>query len=134
MRFDYIAPNGSPFEETFMPYLPVTLRTKQRQTTVMSLVDSGAMVNVLPHEIGLQLGMNWKDYEPLQGLSGNLASAPAVIAKVQAAIGDYAPVNLVFAWSQLNDIPLILGGTNFFNEFEVNFYRFELAFEVKPKS
>ena len=28
----------------------------------------------------------------------------------------------------------ILGGTNFFNEFEVHFYRFDLAFEIYPKS
>jgi len=51
---------------------------------------------------------------------------------VMAQVGEYAPVRLAFAWAKSNDVPLILGQTNFFVEFEVCFYRPALEFEVKP--
>ncbi|MEQ9621586.1 MAG: hypothetical protein RLO37_06490 [Coleofasciculus chthonoplastes F1-TOW-03] len=41
---------------------------------------------------------------------------------------------LLFAWVQRPNTPLILGQTNFFLEFDVCFYRSKLEFEVKPKS
>jgi hypothetical protein len=43
-------------------------------------------------------------------------------------------VQLVFAWSLSDDAPLLLGRMNFFLEFDVCFYRSQLAFEVCPKA
>jgi hypothetical protein len=40
------------------------------------------------------------------------------------------PVQLVFAWAETNDAPVILGRTNFFQEFDVCFFGSEAAFEV----
>jgi len=51
-----------------------------------------------------------------------------------AEIGDLPVVKLAFAWIRTNDVPLILGQTNFFMEFDVCFYRSRLEFEVKPRS
>jgi hypothetical protein len=51
-----------------------------------------------------------------------------------AEIGDLGRVRLAFAWIRANDVPLILGQTNFFMEFDVCFYRSKLEFEVTPKS
>jgi hypothetical protein len=43
----------------------------------MALLDTGASVNVLPYEIGLQLGAVWEEQiVPIQ-LSGNLARMEA---------------------------------------------------------
>jgi hypothetical protein len=42
-------------------------------------------------------------------------------------------VLLAFAWTEMRDTPVILGHMNFFSEFNVCFYRHELAFEVCPK-
>ncbi len=53
---------------------------------------------------------------------------------VMAQVGEYAPVRLAFAWVKSNDVPLILGQTNFFLVFEICFYRPTLEFEVKPTS
>jgi hypothetical protein len=46
-----------------MPYLPLVLTLGNRSLEVMALLDTGASVNVLPYEIGLQLGavsMVWR--------------------------------------------------------------------------
>ena len=53
---------------------------------------------------------------------------------VSAQISNFAPVQLVFAWSLSDDAPLLLGRMNFFLEFDVCFYRSQLAFEVRPKA
>jgi len=100
----------------------------------MGLVDSGATVNVLPYEVGLQLGVVWDDRRANIRLAGTLGNQPAMPVFMIAEIADFAPVRLAFAWVQSPNAPLILGQTNFFMEFEVCFYRSSLEFEVKPKS
>lgn len=50
-----------------------------------------------------------------------------------AAIAQFPPVLLGFAWTEFRDAPVILGHMNFFAEFNVCFYRHELAFEICPR-
>jgi len=40
-----------------MPYLPLTLGSNSHSLNVEGLLDTGASVNVLPYEIGMQLGL-----------------------------------------------------------------------------
>jgi hypothetical protein len=63
----------------------------------------------------------------------SLASVEARGLLVSAQISNFAPVQLIFAWSLSDDAPLLLGRMNFFLEFDVCFYRSQLAFEVCPK-
>jgi hypothetical protein len=110
------------------------LHADSRAIEVMGLVDSGATVNGLPYEAGLQLGMVWDDRRANIRLAGTLGQQPAMPVFLIADIADFTPVRLAFAWVQSPNAPLILGQTNFFMEFEVCFYRFSLEFEVKPRS
>ncbi len=96
-------------------------------------MDSGATVNVLPYDIGKQRGTTWDERKATLRLAGNLGNFNAMPLAVMAEIDDLAPVRLVLAWVKTNNAPLILGQTNFFMEFEVCFYRFNLEFEVKPR-
>jgi hypothetical protein len=100
----------------------------------MGLVDSGATVNELPYEVGLQLGAVWDERRANVRLAGTLGQQPAMPVFMIAEIADFAPVRLAFAWVQIPNALLILGQTNFFMEFEVCFYRPSLEFEVTPKS
>ncbi|WP_421654670.1 hypothetical protein [Leptothermofonsia sp. ETS-13] len=52
----------------------------------------------------------------------------------QAVIGQFKPVQLVFAWTQANNMPLILGQVNFFIEFDACFYCSQLEFAISPKA
>lgn len=45
----------------------------------------------------------------------------------------FATTKLAFAWTQAENVPLILGQTNFFLEFEVCFYRAKGQFEITVK-
>ena len=53
---------------------------------------------------------------------------------MSATIDQFPPTTLVFAWTKAENIPLLLGRINFFQEFDVCFYGSQLAFEIAPKS
>jgi len=116
-----------------MPYLPLTLRYENCTLTASGLLDTGATVNVMPYQFGLQLGAVWERQSvPLQ-LAGNLAHLPAYGLLVKAQIAQFPPVDLAFAWTSSDNVPLILGQVNFFMEFDVCFYRSQERFEMSPK-
>ncbi|MEL6165419.1 MAG: hypothetical protein AAFR37_17260 [Cyanobacteria bacterium J06628_3] len=116
-----------------MAYLPLTLSLNSKSLNVEGLLDTGASVNVLPYELGLQLGLIWENETLSVLLAGNLARFEARAVIVDAQISSFPKVNLAFAWTQATDLPLILGQANFFLEFEVCFFRARSEFEVRPK-
>jgi hypothetical protein len=134
MRFKYSTTSPAQNEFDSLPRLSLSLRGEDRIVESMGLVDSGATVNVLPYEVGLQLGGVWEDRKAVIQLAGNLGNQAAMPFSAIAQIGEFLPTELVFAWSRSPNVPLILGQTNFFLEFDVCFYRSTSEFEVKPKS
>lgn len=113
-----------------MPYVPIVLSYQEQSVETIALLDNGASVNVLPYEVGLQLGAIWENQTvPIQ-LSGNLAQVEARGLVLSARIADFSSILLAFAWTQSREAPLILGHMNFFSEFDVCFYRADLAFEL----
>jgi hypothetical protein len=117
-----------------LPQLPLSLTYRGSSIEISALLDTGASVNVLPYSVGVQLGAIWEEQTTSVILAGNLASVEARGLLVSARIGDFDPVRLVFAWSLSDDAPLLLGRMNFFLEFDVCFYRSQLAFEIRPHS
>ena len=133
MRFRYSTTAPAQDESDSLPRVPLVLRSGVQVVDVVGLVDSGATVNVLPYEVGAQLGAVWDDRKANIRLAGALGSEPAIPLFAMAQIGDLPLVRLAFAWVKRSDVPLILGQTNFFMEFDVCFYRSRLEFEVAPK-
>ena len=134
MRIKYSTTDPSQDEFDSLPRLPLVLRSSSQSVEVVGLVDSAATINVLPYEVGIRLGATWDDGKANIRLGGTLSSMNAMPLFVTAQVGEFAPVRLAFAWVKSNNVPLILGQTNFFMEFDVCFYRSKLEFEVKPKS
>lgn len=116
-----------------VPCLPLTLTLGERSQEVLGLLDTGASVNVLPYQIGLQLGAVWEEQNLVLRLGGNLAAIEARGLIVSAKVGQFNSIDLAFAWTKANNIPLLLGQMNFFREFDVCFYGSQLFFEVCPK-
>jgi len=134
MRLSYSTSGALQNEFDSLPRISLTLTHGQRQVSVLGLVDSGATVNVLPYDTGIQLGAVWDDSKANIRLGGNLGHFTAMPLVVVAAVGEYPRVRLAFAWTRVTSIGLILGQMNFFQEFDVCFFRSKLAFEVTPKS
>jgi hypothetical protein len=118
---------------SLLPYLPITLGFRERTVPVMGLLDTAATVNVLPYDVGQQLGAVWEEQTTSIQLTGNLALQEARVLIVTASVGKFAAARLAFAWSKHNAVPVLLGQVNFFMEFDVCLFRTRSIFEVKPK-
>jgi hypothetical protein len=134
MRFKYSTNSLTQNEFDSLPRIPILLQKDNRSFEANGLVDSGATVNILPYELGIQLGGVWDSNKAIIQLAGNLSNQPAMPFSAMAKIADFSLTRLVFAWVSRPNLPLILGQTNFFLEFDVCFYRSKLEFEVHPKS
>ncbi len=121
-------------DDGVLPRLPITLSLGKRSRSELALVDSGASVNVLPYTLGLSVGAIWEQQTIRLDLGGNLASVEARGLLVNATVANFSPARLVFAWANSDKVPFILGQMNFFQMFDVCFFRAEFAFEVKPRS
>ena len=132
-RFPYTVNDRDWGEASLMPYLPITLSSGDKSVNVSALVDSGATVNVLPFSIGQQLGLDWEEQTVTVTLSGNLQRLEAKGIVLMGEVSPFSAVKLVFAWVKSDDMPVLLGQTNFFMEFNVYFYRTQQVFEILPK-
>jgi hypothetical protein len=132
-RYSFTERQNDLGESSILPYVPLILTAGDLSIEVMALLDTGASVSVLPYEVGLQLGAIWENQTLVIPLSGNLAQSEARGLVLSGSIGQFSPVLLAFAWTERPNTPVILGHMNFFAEFNVCFYRHELAFEIRPK-
>ena len=133
MRISYSTTDPGQSDCDSLPRLPLLLRRGDRVIETIGLVDSGATVSVLPYEAGLQLGGVWDAGKANVRLGGALGSQVAMPLFAAAKVGGLPAVRLAFAWVKESNVPLILGQTNFFMEFDVCFYRSKLQFEIVPK-
>ncbi|MGL5131804.1 MAG: retroviral-like aspartic protease [Planktothrix sp.] len=132
-RFPFIERRNQAGEANVFPCIPITLSYHDCVLEVVGLLDTGASLNILPYHVGLALGAVWEEQTLSIPLAGNLAPVEARGLAVVGQVSDFPPVRLAFAWAKSNDPPIILGQLNFFMEFDVCFYRSQLAFEVCPK-
>lgn len=117
-------------DDEALPTIPIILSDADSSVSANALLDTGSTVNLLPYDIGLQLGAIWDKQIVRLPLTGNLARVEARGLFVQVQIGNLEPVRLAFAWAQASQVPLILGQTNFFREFDVCFQRSRCTIEI----
>ncbi|MDD1429054.1 hypothetical protein MEO94_32430 [Dolichospermum sp. ST_sed9] len=131
--YPFITVNSELGEAGFRPYFPLKLTYQKRSLQTYALLDTGAMVNVLPYPVGIELGYVWEQQTTALSLTGNLAQYEARAVVINTIVGKFEPVQLVFAWTKATNVPLLLGQVNFFMEFDVCFHRSQLYFEINPK-
>ncbi len=133
LQVPYSAISVSTGEAGLLPYLPMSLIYEGHAVAAPGLVDTGATVNVPPYSLGLELGAIWDEQAVSFQLSGNLAQFPARPLIVSVEVGQFAPVRMAFAWTQAENVPLLLGQVNFLMEFDVCFFRSQRVFEIQPR-
>jgi hypothetical protein len=110
-------------DDEALPKIPIILNHASFSVSANALLDTGSTINLLPYDTGLQLGAIWEQQTVRLPLTGNLVRVEARGLFVHVQIGNLKPVRLAFAWAQSSQVPLILGQTNFFREFDVCFQR-----------
>lgn len=119
-----------------MPLVDIQLSNNAKSVTVPALVDSGAALNILPFDIGLELGLDWEDQTFAIELGGILKGAQAYAVLLKAQIAELPPTRLAFAWVNRpsSEVRLLFGQVNFFQEFDIHFYGHQQFFEIESKS
>src|SRR6476660_7808601 len=116
-----------------MPYLSIRLSVGRKSVASRGLLDTGASLSVMPYTLGERLGLRWEEHTSSVPLAGNLARCASRAVVVSGKVGTFPPVRLGFAWAETDDVPLLLGQTNFFMEFDVCFFRSRSTFNIRPK-
>jgi hypothetical protein len=130
-QFPYRDRNPASGRLDLMPDLPVVFRHQSRSLSGVGLVDSGASIGVLPYSLGVQLGFDWNAQNAVITLAGTLAHVNARGIVVEAAVGQLPPVRLALAWADSDQVPFLLGQFNFFEAFDVCFFRTRGVFEIR---
>jgi len=133
-RYPFIEQTNNLGEKNLMPMMPLTLKYQAQSINEWGLVDTGAAVNVLPFRMGINLGLKWESQKNPVLLGGILAKTPAFGISLLAIIDNFPPVKLVFAWTENNNIPLILGRMNFFKVFDVCVYGSQSFLDISLSS
>jgi hypothetical protein len=132
-QYPFVARDAATGAGGLLPFLPITLALRQQPVAVTGLLDTGATVNVMPFDVGQQLGARWDEQTTAVQLTGNLSQLEARALVVSATVGKFPPVRLAFAWTKSSTIPLLLGQVIFFLEFDVCFFRSRALFEIRPR-
>jgi hypothetical protein len=132
-QFSYSDRNPASKGLDLMPDLPIILRQQSNSLSGFGLVDSGASISVLPYSLGVQLSFDWNTQQAPITLAGTLANVAARGIVVEAEVGRLLPVRLALAWANSDQVPFLLGQFNFFQIFDVCFFRSRGFFEIRQR-
>lgn len=130
-QFPYVGRGGTGPVSDLTPLLPIRLDRNTVSLDVVALVDSGAAVSVLPWSVGARFGVDWDALSISCPVGGSAGGVPGKILVLHGTVAPFPTVPPVFSWVKSDSIPIILGQTNFFLNFNVFFARARGFFEIQ---
>ena len=121
-------------DELARPFIPVNLRVGGNEIQELAMIDSGADVCVLPHQAGVNLGALWEDQYEIVGLSGLTENLESRSITLNLTVGNLPSIMVPFAWTNTDDLPVILGQSGFFSLFDICFYRSRGEIALSPST
>lgn len=117
------------------PFIPLHLRDQSNKLlNFIALVDSGADTSVIPKNIAVLLGLRESDHEENTGGIGGLVKVKTSRIPF-SIIGEHEKHNLNIPVLVLQDpeadVPLLLGRSGFFENFDINFRQNEEKITLK---
>ncbi|MGD0175255.1 MAG: hypothetical protein ABSC50_00315 [Candidatus Bathyarchaeia archaeon] len=124
VAFPYVKEKSSVFGVVFRPVAKVIFEGEFPQ---WMYVDSGADISLIPLSVGKLIGFRREREEKLERIFGvGRSSIPILTRRVSIRLGLLEfPARV--AWSQIEDVPLLLGRMDIFRRFHVTFMEREKA-------
>jgi hypothetical protein len=118
ISFPYLKERSRIFGVVARPIARVILQRKYPQ---WMYVDSGADISLIPLSVGRLIGLTRTRGDKLRRIFGISRSSVSIIVKrVSMSIGP-SEFNARVAWSQVEEVPLLLGRMDVFPRFSVTF-------------
>lgn len=117
IEFKYRKEQSRVLGEIYRPIAKVQLQGDAGWISEFMYVDSGADFTLIPYKLGRFLGFKHNNGEihEIQGVSGTV---PVIFKTVNMRLGEYI-FKVKIAWSQLEEVPLLLGRLDVFDRFDV---------------
>ena len=119
---------------SIMPIIPIRLEHDRFSILTDALIDSGASVNVMPFQLGLELGFEWESCPVGTNLVGSLSEVETRLVVVQAFVADLRKIQLGFVWVKSNRSRVLLGQNNFFKHYSICFSRTTLKIQLAEEA
>ena len=118
ISFPYVKEQSSIFGVVSRPVARVILQRKYPQ---WMYIDSGADISLIPLSVGRLIGLTRIKGDRVRRIFGvGRSSVSIVVKKVSFRIGS-SEFTARIAWSQVEDVPLLLGRMDVFPRFDVTF-------------
>ena len=118
VEFPYRKEKSSTFGTIFRPVAKTILENEFDQWLY---VDSGADITLLPLSVGDLIGLRRTKQDKVQKIMGvGKSSLPIIVKPVSMRIGSVS-FRARVAWSQVEEVPPLLGRTDVFRRFSVTF-------------
>lgn len=118
IEFPYLKERSSIFGMVARPLAKVVIEDNFAQ---WMYIDSGADVTLIPHSVGRLIGLRRSKRDKPRKIFGiGRSSIPVLIKRVRMRLGS-AEFQARIAWSQAEDVPMLLGRMDVFKRFNVTF-------------
>jgi len=119
--------------EVLKPIIPVTIGGAEQSVGVSMLLDSGADLSLIPYSVGKAIGLelDMENRSEVQGIGEG--SIPYILSQVRIKIGD-VETSVRVGWALIEEVPLILGRLDVFQQFSAEFREFENKIILKHQS
>jgi hypothetical protein len=121
--FPYRREHSKLFGKIYRPVVQVELKWRSERTIQRMYLDSGADISLIPMSVGDSLGLEiTDDIKEMKGV-GNVI-IPVIIKNINIRLCD-KEFTARFAWSLIEEVPLLLGRMDIFDKFEIIFMQKE---------
>ena len=127
--FPYKHVRSDIFGEVLIPVVKIFLSGIE-EIAVDAIVDSGAVVSIFPRSLCGLLGLVFEDGTKASVRSATGEEIHVRIHKVKIRIGDFC-FDARVAFSEMENIPYVLGRLDVFNAAEIRFERDGTSFVIK---
>ncbi len=119
--------------EVLKPIIPVVIGGVEQSVGVSMLLDSGADLSLIPYSVGKAIGLelDMENRSEVQGIGEG--SIPYILSQLKIKIGD-VETSVRVGWALIEEVPLILGRLDVFQQFSAEFREFENKIILKHQS
>lgn len=115
----------------YRPLIPLTLEGEVK-LDVLTILDSGSDVTIIPEEIASVLGLRFTRDNEVTGIGGSSLKAKEASLRVTFGKGhETYGFDIPVLVPEKKDVPIIIGRAGFFEQFKITFFEAEGKLEFK---